>query len=931
MEFRRQWILLLILTGAFSIAQAQTAKLSGKILNSKNEALPGVSVKIVGGTGGTTTDMEGRFSLNLSVGKKYEIQFSAIGYEGKNINEIEVLSGQVNELNIIMDVNAKTGENVVVNTTRSSARKETVSAAIAFQKNTNTVAQIISAETIRRSPDKNTGEVLKRITGLSVQDGRYLIVRGLADRYNQAMLNGILLSSTEPDRKTFSFDIFPAAVIDNIVVNKAFVPEYPGEWAGGLVQVNTKDIPSADFFNIQIGTGFNTNIFDGDFFRSKNHGSLDFLGIDNGTRKLPDEFPTKSTFAKLDQNAKNVLGSKMPNNWKYEKASIVPNISFQAAGGFGGFLFHKKVGGTIAVNYNRSLKHYKFENAFYSGEFNGGPVAPDFNYHTDKFATEVLWGGIANFSMQLDPNNKISVKNLFNVNSSQYVSLRQGYEALSVQTPLQGRELAMKTNIFYNTQLAGEHNIKKWKTKLNWYGSFNILDQYIPDQLRAEYLLNQTTNQYEARLSSGGNSQKSGSMFFGSLSDYIYTAGGDITKSFTIGKKNQSIRAGYFFQVKDRLYDAKPFFVNLRNSNPGTTYLQQAEYVIFDPVNFTNGQLNFDGFTDKIYRYLANSILNAAYIQFDNLLSEKLRLVWGLRVEDFDQLVGSVRKSDDRFAHSEVTDYLPALNLTYRINPKINLRLSGSQTVIRPEFRELTSIAFYDFELGATIIGNSNLQRTKVTNADLRYEMYPRPGELITLGVFYKYFDKPIEQYFNQSGAGSSNTFNYNNADNATSYGAEFEFRKRLDFSRGLKNFTFSTNLAYIYNRVHFEAKQLDRPMQGQSPYTINLGLNYDLEKAGINSTVLFNVIGRRILFVNNEQVSAIWEAPRPLLDFQLSKKIISNKGELKLNVSDILNHTANFYHDIDANKKYKASGDALAISRQYGTTFTLTFGYSFK
>jgi CarboxypepD_reg-like domain/TonB-dependent Receptor Plug Domain len=653
MHLRLRMILLILCTGIISLAQAQTVKLSGKVLNGKNEALAGVSVKIVGASGGTTTDIEGRFALNLATGKKYELEFSAIGYNNKNITEVEVLSGQVNELNIVLDVKAKTGENVVVNSNRSSARRETVNAAIAFQKNTNTVAQIISAETIRRSPDKNTGEVLKRVTGLSVQDGKYLIVRGLADRYNQAMLNGVLLSSTEPDRKTFSFDIFPAAVIDNIVVNKAFVPEYPGEWAGGLIQVNTKDIPSANYFNVQVGTGFNTNTLGNDFFRSKNRSNLDFLGIDNGVRKLPDNFPTKSSFAKLDQSEKNLLASKMSNNWAYEKASVVPNLSLQVSDGFTGTLFHKKVGGAIAVNYNRSLKHYKFKNAFYSGEFNGGPVSPDFNYTTDKYATEILWGGIANFSMQLDANNKISVKNLFNINSSQYVSLRSGFEALSVQTDLQGRELAMKTNIFYNTQIAGEHNIKSWKTKFNWYGSFNILDQYIPGQLRSEYLLDQTTQEYEARLSSGGNSQKSGSMFYGNLSDYIYTAGGDLAKTFSWGGKNQTIKGGYFFQVKDRLYDAKPFFTNLQNSNPGTAFLQQPEYLIFDPANFANGQLNFDGFTDKIYRYLANSILNAGYIQFDNMLSDKLRAVWGLRVEDFDQLVGSVKQSDDRFAHAE--------------------------------------------------------------------------------------------------------------------------------------------------------------------------------------------------------------------------------------------------------------------------------------
>jgi outer membrane receptor protein involved in Fe transport len=279
-----------------------------------------------------------------------------------------------------------------------------------------------------------------------------------------------------------------------------------------------------------------------------------------------------------------------------------------------------------------------------------------------------------------------------------------------------------------------------------------------------------------------------------------------------------------------------------------------------------------------------------------------------------------------------VEDFLPALNLTYKINTKTNLRVSGSQTVVRPEFRELSDFAFYDFELGATVLGNKQLQRTKITNADIRYELYPGAGELFTLGVFYKYFTNPIEAYLNQSGAGSSNTFNFINADNATGYGVEFDMRKKLDFSKTFKNFTLISNLSYIHNRVKGTTNAfLDRPMQGQSPYVINAGLQYDVERSGITSTLLFNQIGRRVAYVGNDQTPVIWEAPRPLLDFQLAKKIIGNKGELKLNISDILNHKAYFYHDLDTNGKYGNVKDALAIERKYGTTFSVTFAYNIK
>jgi outer membrane receptor protein involved in Fe transport len=910
-----------IFTGLVSFAQ--TLKLNGKVVNEKNEPLSGVTVKIAGTKTGIATDMDGRFSLLLSVGKKYELEFSAIGYEPKIITDVEVSGGQANELNIVLAIKAKTDAGVTITATRSSAKRETVAAAIAFQKNTNTVAQVISAETIKISPDKNTGEILKRVPGLSIQEGRYLIVRGLSDRYNQAMLNGILLSSTEPDRKTFSFDIFPSAIVDNIVINKAFVPEYPGEWAGGLVQVYTKDIPAQNFLNVQVGTGFNTNVPGSEFYTYKGS-NLDFLGFDNKTRSLPDGFPTKTAFAALSPAERAALATKFPNNWAIRSVSPGPNEQFQLSGGFNSSLFHKKIGGTFALTYNRSIKHYEFENSFFSVTNN--QATPDFLYSTDKYAQEVLWGGIANFSLQLNSNNKISVKNLFNVNASDYTSLRRGYEYISVNDSIRARELALRTNTFFNTQLVGEHNLNAIKTKLSWYGSFNILDQYIPQQRRSDYLKNDATGLYEARISTG-QSQKSGSIFYGMLSDYIYSAGGDLTKSFDLFNRKQTIKGGYFFQVKDRLYDARPFYVQLFDNTLKTLPEEQ----LFATANFTSGKLGFDEFAGNQYRYIANTILNAGYIQLDNLFTDKLRAVWGLRVEDFDQLIGSVKQTDPRHVHNVKTDFLPAVNLTYKLKQQTNLRLSGSQTVARPEFRELTNVTFYDFELGAAVIGNQDLQRTKISNIDLRYEIYPRPGELFTFGVFFKYFDKPIEQNFNQSGAGSSNTFNFVNANNAKAYGVEVEMRKKLDFSEALKNFTLSANLAYIYNRVKFENTVLDRPMQGQSPYLINASLYYLLEKKAISFTVLFNQIGRRILYTGNDQVPAIWEAPRPLLDFQFVKTILKKRGELKLNISDMLNTTARFYHDLDENGKYGKTKDALAIARKYGTNFSVTFGYKIK
>ncbi len=940
----RKIVLFLSLVLFSTLSFAQRGKIVGKVSNNKNEGLAGVTIRISGGITGTTkTDVDGNFSINTEMGKKITITLTYVGYAEKIIDDISISNANEEEtVNVIMEENAKALETVIVKTSaRAGARGETINALISYQKNTSTVAQVVSGEAIRRSPDKSTSEVLKRVPGTSVQEGKYLVVRGLADRYNQAMVNGVLLSSTEPDRKTFSFDVFPAPMIDNIIINKAFVPELPGEWAGGLIQVNTKDIPSSNFFTIQLGTGFNTQTVGADFYGYQG-GKTDFLGFDDGTRSLPGSMPTKSVFNSYDQTQKTNIGKDFSNIWSTSKNSSnflpVINKSFQMSGGFNTSLGgSSKLGVVLALTYNQSFKNVNFQNRLYS--INGTVADLNFDYYNDKYSQDVLLGALGNITLQLNNNNKISWKTILNVNATDYTTKRTGKDFEN--DPINGEniratELALKSNTFFNTTLTGDHNIPSAKLKFHWYGSFNILDQYVPDQRRVQYNQNLIVpgSPYQLLVSASKTSQKSGSRYFGFLNDYIYTGGGDIAKNFSIGSLIQTIKVGYMLQIKDRLFDSRPFSIYLPTDNPSLRLL--TEDVVFSPANYGNGFDNKFAFNEIFgdqYRYIANTILNAGFVQFDNQLSRNLRATWGLRWENFDQLVGSVKEKDPRHVYTKVDDFLPGLNITFKANQQTNLRLSGSQTVIRPEFRELSPFAFFDFDLGATTTGNKTLLRTKVTNADLRYELYPRAGELFTLGVFYKYFDKPIELFFNQTGAGSSSTFNYINADKASGYGVEMEFRKKLDvLADGLRNFTLQGNFSYIYNRVTSAGTNLDRPMQGQSPYIANATLQYDIEKIGLNTTLLFNQIGRRILYVGNSDFPPVWENPRALVDFQIAKKILKKKGELKLNVSDLLNQMAYYYHDLNNNGKFdNNNSDAMAIARRYGTNVSISFSYNIK
>jgi len=908
-------------------------KLSGKVLDEKNAPIPGVTVQVTGGSG-TSTTTNGSFQLTLNSGTKYEISFSAVGYETKIVSEVEVVSGQANELNVILATVAKQQEGVVVQA-RTTQRRESVNSIIQFQKNTNTVASVISAESIRRSPDRNTGEVLKRTPGASIQEGKFIIVRGLADRYNQAMLDGVLLTSTEPDRKTFSFDLIPSSIIDNIVINKAFVPEYPGEWAGGLIQVNTKDIPSRKFFNLQVGTSYNTQSTFKDFYRDGQGGKNDWLGIDDGTRALPSMYSTKSNFDTSSAAGKIGIGKGLRNAWSPEQYSAPLNVSFQANGGTTTKLFGKKVGLIAGLFYSKNNRYQDALNRKNNlDDVNFVFLTPESDFNDDRYIQDISVGAIGSLSVQLNSLNKITVKSIINVNNANSVILRSGVDRTRPDSLIRGTEMTFRQNTFMTSQISGEHTVAQ-PLKLKWYGAFNILDGYSPDQRRLLYSKADPNAAYTAVLANV-LSQQSGSRIFQSLSDYIYTAGGDLTYSFTAFGQKQALKGGYMFQVKDRLYDAQLFANYLPRDNPTLRALPADK--IFAPENFGNGFDNkfaFDAIKNRNFRYMANTILNAGYLQLDNQFADAFRVVWGLRVENYDQLIGSVKSWDPRHTHSEVTDFLPGVNATYKINSKSNLRLSGSQTVIRPELRELSALNLYDFELNGSVQGEPLLKRTKISNADLRYEYYPRAGEVFTAGIFYKRFKNAIEQFSNP-GVGGATTFTFINAEKARSYGAELEVRKRLDFVNALRFLTLQANLAVINSKVKDSLRKIDRPMQGQSPYTLNLGLMYDIEKHGLTATLLFNQIGHRIYIVGNSTIAGaispdIYEAPRPVLDFQLAKKILNNKAEIKLNISDIINRTQYFYENAELNKNldFDKSKDGYRFTRKFGTTYGITFNYS--
>lgn len=909
------------------ISFAQTGKITGKIIDKNNQPIGNASIKIVNGKGGTNSDIEGRFSLTVPAGK-YEIQVVSLGFQTKTIDDISIKAGVTEELNIILEASAKNLDNITV---KSSARRETVAALIAYQKNTNTVAQVVSAESIKRSPDRNTSEVLKRVPGASIQEGKYLVIRGLADRYNQATLNGALLSSSEPDRKTFSFDIFPSSIIENIIINKAAIPELPGEFAGGLVQVNTRDVPSKDFFTLQIGTGGNTQTL-GNNFKTYNGGKTDWLGLDDGARRLPNSFPdTRGKFLALSNTTQIDAARSFNNVWSLQDGNAPLNAALQGSGGFIRRSKKGTWGGVFALNYNQTNRRIETIRNDY---FLDGTLVYDYN--DNKYQRDVVLGALANLTFQAG-RSKFSWKNTFNINATNHSTFRSGINALG-PFDIRSYELSFVTNGLFSSQLSGEHVLPALANlRVKWNGNFSRLRQSTPDLRRLGYVSLASANQFEANVPQGSSSLSSSGRFFSELSDFVSGGGVDFIKNFNLFNDKQILKFGYLFQMKDRLFEPRALGYAIFDNSASNQALKKLDPAnIFNPANISLNRIYMNEVTNSFDRYTGMSQLNAGYVQLDNNFGDKWKATWGVRFESFYQEVryrqneGEARKK----VATLVGDFLPSVNVTYKLNTKTNLRFAASQTVIRPEFRELAPFRFFNFDLLVSEGGNPNIKRTKVTNIDLRYELYPSSNEYFTAGIFYKKFTNPIEKFYNSLGGGSGSLL-YGNTPGADGAGLEFDFRKSLSFLAKnnkksiLNNFTLFGNAAWIMNTVEFKAGSAlsDRPMQGQSQYVVNGGLQYDNVASATNFTILVNKVGKRIFLVGDEtSVGNLWEIPRTLLDLQVTQQILKTKGELKLTVSDILGQRDLIYED----RAFASKPNTDRFSTRFGTNINLSFAYKF-
>jgi hypothetical protein len=924
MRYRTMLVFISLVFSAL-ISQGQTT-LTGKVINPQNEPLTGVSIKIKGSTSGTATNVEGRYSLNVKAGEKYTIEVSLIGYEGKSISEVEILAGQDNILDIVLTPAEKNLETVTVRAT--TRRQENTVALLNFQKNNSALSSGLAADFIKRTPDKNTGEVLRRVSGASIQDNKYVIVRGLSDRYNQALINNAPMPSSEPDKKAFSFDIIPSSMIDNIIINKTATPDLPGEFAGGLVQINTKDVPTKNVISLGFSLGYNTQSTFKDFI-SNERNATDWLGFDDGTRSLPSKVPSIESFRSLSDQEKIELTKSFPGDVYSQKVTkAAPITTFNLSWSNTAKLKNgAKLGTIIGVNYRNSkvifdeVERGRFETVR-SPIFTGTEVQNRYTVNT---------GALANFTY-VQGKHKISFKNLFNQLFDDNYFIRSLENVGRLQN-VSLRSSFLNQRSLYSGQLEGEHAISKSGIKFSWNGNVSYNNKTQPDFRTAQYVRS-LNNTGDFELDDDDTRR-----FYSDLKDYSAGVNGSVLIPLDVNGTKQILKIGGSNLSRFREFRARVFRYRPASSSTDISIPYDEAFL---PSNINSNGLYLDEQTQNTDRYEGISVLNAGYVMLDNKIGSKLRVIWGGRLEYFEQFLSSRDLSLKRVViNTEKYDFLPSINTTLTLNTKNQLRVSASKTVARPEFREIAPFQFFDYEQIWGVSGDSTLRRTSIINLDVRYEYYPNPGELISFGLLAKKFNDPIELRMDPGSNGDRWLFTYANADEALLYGGEVEIRKNLDFvNEKLKNLTFLGNFTYLFSEVKLTTQQAsgkevqqDRPLYGQSPYLLNVGFQYTSKRW--NASVLYNRIGPRLYLVGDPIGAGfydIYEKPRNLLDMQLARKFDDGKGEIKLTVSDIFNNAFAFYDNPTSKAGYDYNGgDRINYSYKPGTTFTLGFTYDFN
>ncbi|MET0394862.1 MAG: TonB-dependent receptor, partial [Chitinophagaceae bacterium] len=910
-------------------------RVTGKIIDEETgDPVTGATI-LIGGKG-VVTDTDGSFNISLP-GGSYEAEISFVGYGRKMVTGIEVKEGSSFELNVTLKREKGQLAGVVV---KSTARKESVASLYVRQKNNAAVSDGISAEQIRLTPDKNIGEVLKRINGLSTIDNKYVVVRGLSERYNQAVLNGQVMPSTELNRKNFSFDLIPANMVENVTVIKTLTPDRSAEFGGGLVEVNTLDIPASDFINISAGSSVNSNTTNKKFLHLQLGGS-EYLGKAGSHRDLLGKLDwTNTRDVVTTYNDRGKDPRQFSNNWGLYEMNAQPSQNYQlAAGKTIQLSARNQLGLMLSVTYRNTLATQDV--AMTRDGFTGGsPDKSERGFKGKRYGFTTNLGGMFGAGFR-NEKLRVSYQGLYLRLYDQQLVLGKGYHEDPPAYLLGYYDLTTQTDLSQH-QVNGEYTIGKKGVKLKWIGAYTLLDRNRPDNHQFKAAIIESgylkTNDMNIAYPFSSGITAGALRWWNRALEKNYNWDVAVSVPFRLERgwfqSDHTFKAGYAGWSKDRLF----YVMNIASKDYNTADYPTISQA-FSPERA--GQILVSQFADD-FNKTAN--LHALYGMLDSKFGKRVRLVWGARAEYYnlnsinvllDSLYsdfGTTLDYSDLKNKEPNWRFFPSANLTYSLTPKMNLRVAYAESIVRPDLRELSYFSEYDFELGGAY-GSNLVRSTLVRHLDFRYEYYPGPGEVLSLSVFRKHFRYPMEIYKE----GDNRSYKLKNNASATNLGLEIEVRKTLAFTKVpvIRNITLYGNFTALDGRVRENfsttvtnaertrvytidsaGREEKRPQTGASNYMVNAGIYYETKPFSLN--LAYNYITNRTFRPSDQYQESLFERPVQSLDGQVSFRFLKQKAEVRVSISNLLNSYSlvyrNFYKDpaITGGKKDPSVKDLL-------------------
>ncbi len=934
--------LFIIFTLFASFCLAQTGNIRGKISDTDDGTmLTGVSVRIANSPIGASTDTAGVFTLNALEPGKYDLVLSYVGYQQLTVSEVVVTADQVLTLDLQLKREGEEIAEVVVNAKRLS---NTQTAVIAEVKKAHQVVSGISQQQIKLSQDRDAGQVLSRIPGLTIVDNRFVVVRGLPERYNQVMFNNVIAPSSEVDRRTFSFDLIPSNVLDRILINKSGSAENPGDFSGGLIKVFTSAPANENFTTFSLGSNYRVGTTFKPYLYNRISGT-DFLGFDNSNRPLPSAFPSTNTLRNSTLNDPvRVSAPRMLNNdLSTRQMNAIPDINFGASMGrawnFGG----QRLSLLAALNYSQSFVYYEREFARYLTQDEANPTMaldPRFIYTDQRYEKENRVSALANLTYVFNPYHKIESKSLFNQIGENVNLVRSGVDFIQFEENMRRNYLFQyRSRSIATEQLEGTHRFAEGRSTVNWVVGFNYLNEQQPNLRRFRTMDNAGDGVYRMIIPPSSNLVETGT-YHGDLNEIGLNNGVNFTQQLGSEDRESPIllKAGYMIDYRSRKFGSRYF------SYRGASGVNTDGYATL-PLDqiFANDNFGSDGFiieegTSPRDSYDATNFLSAGYAGVELPLGD-FYVSAGLRFEyNILRLNSALDNGTPVNVDNPVFSPLGFVNLEYAFSDAHKVRASYGRTVNRPEFREIAPFLFYDFEFDAGRYGNPDLETANIDNFDLRYEFYPRNGETLSLGTFYKRFTNPIETAILLQG-GDNPAFTFTNAaGGAYNYGVELEVRKSfrdLTSSAFVDKLSVNLNASLIKSEVDYGtsadvvAQDRIRPMQGQSPYVTNLILAYQDDEKGWQVSGAYNVVGPRIYAIGSVQFPAIYELPRNAVDLTITKNI--KQFSIKAGVQDLLNAPYRFYQDTNRDQRIDTNVDDVIMNYRRGPLCTLGLTYTIK